>query len=79
LQDEPSHLLLSRITTDERSENGSVEEAVQAIRASGAIERSMEEARRFASLAQDALEILPESAYRSEMHALADFAVNRNL
>jgi geranylgeranyl pyrophosphate synthase len=54
-------------------------EIVEAIRASGAIQTTMEEARRLAQQAQADLAVLPDNQYRQAMHAIADYAVARNV
>jgi geranylgeranyl pyrophosphate synthase len=52
---------------------------VEEIRASGAIDTAMAEARQFARQAQANLEILPDNPYRQAMHGLADYAVARDI
>jgi geranylgeranyl pyrophosphate synthase len=49
------------------------------IRASGAIEESLEEAVVFVRKAQAALEYLPDNVYRRAMHGLADYTVARDI
>jgi len=58
-------------------QNEWVQAAVEMIRASGAIESSAAEARRFAARSREALSILPHNEYRQAMLDLADFVVER--
>jgi len=55
-----------------------VHAAVDAIRASGAVEAAIAEARRFSRRGQEALEILPDNPHRRILFELADFVVERN-
>jgi octaprenyl-diphosphate synthase len=62
-------------------ENGGrdrIEEIMQIIRETDAIDYSMALAHKHADAATRALEILPASAYRDALAELADFAVNRD-
>ncbi len=62
-------------------EHGSVEELdtiVATIRASGALERTQARAVAHAEAARTALNVLPPSAHRDALAALADYAVQRN-
>jgi geranylgeranyl pyrophosphate synthase len=52
--------------------------AVDAIRASGAVEPAVAEARRFSRRGQEALEVLPDNQHRQILFSLADFIVERN-
>jgi len=54
-------------------------EIVEKIRASGCVEASMDEARRFAAQAQEALERLPDNDYRRAMHGIVDYSINRDI
>jgi geranylgeranyl pyrophosphate synthase len=58
-------------------DDSSVRTAVTTIRESGAIEASLEEARRFIQYGQAALESLPPSEYRDALWELSDFVVDR--
>jgi hypothetical protein len=39
----------------------------------------MDEARRFAKQAQQALERLPDNAYRRAMHGIVEYSINRDI
>jgi len=54
-------------------------EIVERIRASDCVEASMDEARRFAAQAQEALERLPDNDYRRAMHGIVDYSINRDI
>jgi geranylgeranyl pyrophosphate synthase len=54
-----------------------VRAAIEAIRSSGAIEASLDEARHHAHQAQEALSALPDCAARHTLHALAGYVVQR--
>jgi heptaprenyl diphosphate synthase len=56
-----------------------MDELVNAIRHSGAIDASKAEARRFAQTAKEALEIFPDSEYRRALFDLATYVVDRTL
>ena len=58
-------------------DGGMVQEVVESIRASGAVDQSRERAREFIIQSQAALAPLPDTETRSMMHELADYAVSR--
>jgi geranylgeranyl pyrophosphate synthase len=60
-----------------RPEGDSAEEAVEAIRRSGATERALEDARAYASAAAAALEGLPPGPAVESLHGLARYVVDR--
>ncbi len=59
------------------SDDELVREVVAAILEAGAVEQSLDRARRFIAQSQAALRILPEGDARDTLHALADYAVSR--
>lgn len=61
-----------------RQDESAVRAAVDAIRASGAIEDAVAEARRFSRRGQEALKLLPDNSHRRILFDLADFVVERN-
>lgn len=56
-----------------------IENLIQAIRTSPAIEASKAEARQFVKTAQDALTIFPDNVYRRALWNLADYVIERSL
>ena len=56
-----------------------IDDLIQAIRTSPAIEASKVEARRFVKTAQDALTIFPDNVYRRALWNLADYVIERSL
>ncbi len=75
----PNHPTILKAVRREPVTDDEIREVVDQIRASGCIEGAMEEARRFARLAQDSLTHLPDNPYRQAMHGLADYTVSRDL
>jgi heptaprenyl diphosphate synthase len=69
---------VNAVLNDGRKDNASVRTAVNTIRESGAIEATLDEARRFVRRGQAALETLPPSPYRDALGELGDFVVDRN-
>jgi geranylgeranyl pyrophosphate synthase len=69
---------VNTVLNDGRKDNASVRTAVNIIRESGAIEATLDEARRFVRRGQAALETLPPSPYRDALEELGDFVVDRN-
>jgi geranylgeranyl pyrophosphate synthase len=70
--------LIIDILNDGRRDEASIQEAVESVRRSGAIEASLDEARRFAQNSQAALDVLPSSEYRDALWELSDFTVERS-
>ena len=78
LEQNAGHDVITDILTNGRQDDASIREAVDAIRESGAIESSLDEAHHFVRNSQRALENLPSSEYRDALWELADFVVERN-
>jgi len=78
-QKSPNHPTIRKAVRREPVTDGEIKAIVQAIRTSGCIEATMQEARRLAKLAQDALVIFPNTPYRQAMHEIAAYAVARNV
>jgi geranylgeranyl pyrophosphate synthase len=78
-QQSPNHPTIRKAVRREPVTDDEIGEIVEAIRASGAIQTTMEEARRLAQQAQADLAVLPDNQYRQAMHAIADYAVARNV
>ena len=78
-EQQPNHPTILKAVRRERVSDEEIVEIVGRIRASGCVEASMEEARRFAAQAQAALERLPDNEYRRAMHAIVDYAVDRDV
>ncbi len=76
LEEDPDHPAVRRALQGNSTEEV-VREAVRAVTASMAIERALEVARGHAELANEALNGLPDSDYRTALSDLADFTVRR--
>jgi geranylgeranyl pyrophosphate synthase len=76
LEEAPDHSAVCRALQGNPPEEV-VREAVRAVTGSVAIERSLEVARRHAERANEALNGLPDSSYRTALSDLADFTVRR--
>jgi geranylgeranyl pyrophosphate synthase len=76
LEEEPDHPAVCRALRGNSPEEV-VREAVRAVTGSVAVERSLEVARRHAERANEALNGLPDSSYRTALLELADFTVRR--
>jgi geranylgeranyl pyrophosphate synthase len=76
LEEDPDHPAVCRALQGNSTEEV-VREAVQAVTASMAIKRALEVARGHAELANEALNGLPDSSYRTALSDLADFTVRR--
>ncbi len=76
LEQNGDHPVLQRILTHGSSEP-MVQEAVQVIVASPAIERSLQVARNYIQEAKEALQLFPSSEYKAALLDLADFIVQR--
>ncbi len=70
--------VLARLEAGDRAGNG-VADVVAQVRASAAISQAMDEARDFAARAKADLASVPEGAYRTALHDLADFVVARDV
>jgi len=77
LQQHQDHALVNGILNNGRKDETSIRVAVDLIRESGAIEASLDEARRFVRRSQAALELVPAGEYRDALWELADFVVDR--
>ena len=78
-EQQPGHPLILKAVRREGVSDAEIRQIVAQIRASGCVEASMAEARRFAVEAQQALERLPDNDYRRAMHAIVDYAVDRDV
>jgi geranylgeranyl pyrophosphate synthase len=72
------HELLDHILNNGKLNKATVQQAVQAVRQSGAIQAAIEDARQFVRRGQRALQALPPSQYRDALWELGDFVVERN-
>jgi geranylgeranyl pyrophosphate synthase len=77
LEQHPGDELMLRILRHERSGDQDIQQAVNTIRASGAIETALDEARGFARRSVSALAQLPDGLPRQSMQGLTDFVVQR--
>ncbi|MBC7251382.1 MAG: polyprenyl synthetase family protein, partial [Anaerolineae bacterium] len=69
---------IRRVIDEGHRDAASVQAAINAIRASGAIETALAEARRFSQYAQEALQALPAHPNRQILFDLADFIIQRD-
>jgi geranylgeranyl pyrophosphate synthase len=76
LEGEPGHPVLCQALAQSPSDDV-VQEAVRAVAGSPAIQRALGVAREYADQAEAALEIVPQSPYRTALLELAAFVVNR--
>jgi geranylgeranyl pyrophosphate synthase len=77
LRDQPEDARIAAILGG--SQDGAlVQDAVVAIRASGATDRALDRARRLVTQSQEALTLLPETEARAIMWSLADYTVSRD-
>ncbi len=67
----------SRTIEQSEQTEADLEEALALMERRGALQATFARARRFADIAQRALEVFPESALRSCLHEIADFTVSR--
>jgi geranylgeranyl pyrophosphate synthase len=77
LRDQPGDTRIAAILGGSE-DDGLVREVVAAIRASGAIGRALERARRLVAQGQEALTLLPKTESRAMMWGLADYTVSRD-
>ncbi len=75
----PDHPTILKAVRREPISDKEILTVVEQIRASGCVEKAMEEARRFACQAQANLEVLPNNPYRQAMHGIADYTVARDI
>ncbi len=78
-EQEPNHPTILKAVRREPVSDEEIREIVERIQGSGCVEASLEEARRFTSQAQEALERLPDNPYQQAMYGIADYTVNRNI
>ena len=76
LETEPNHPAIRRALQGNASED-TVQEAVQAVAGSPAVEQALEVARQYAGQSKEALQRLSDSPYREALAGLADFTVDR--
>jgi geranylgeranyl pyrophosphate synthase len=75
----PAHPTILKAVHREPISDNEVRAVVEQIRASGCVEETMEEARRFIRQAQADLETLPDNRYRQAMYGIADYVVARDI
>jgi geranylgeranyl pyrophosphate synthase len=76
LEAEPGHSAVRQVLAGSRSE-GVMQEAIQAVGGSPAIEQALERARQHADHAKMALKDFPDTPHRAALLELADFTVDR--
>jgi len=78
-QKEPNHPTILKAVRRENVSDEEILEVVELIRASGCVDASMEEARRYVQQAHAALDGLPTNPYQQAMHGLADYTITRDI
>ncbi len=78
-EQKPDHPTILKAVRREKVSDDEILAVVNEIRASGCVEATMEEARRYAKQAQEDLAVLPDNSYRDAMHQMADYAVARDI
>jgi geranylgeranyl pyrophosphate synthase len=75
----PGNSTILKAVRRERVSDEELLAVVDKIRASGSVEESLAEARRFIAQAQTALHSLPDNQYRRAMAGIADYTVTRDI
>lgn len=78
LEHNRDHKLLNHILNNGKLNKDTVQDAVETVCGSGAIEATLDEARQFVRRSQEALQALPPSEYRDALWELSDFVIDRN-
>ena len=78
LEQNSDHGIVGDILNNGRRDDASIREAARIILESGAADAAMDDARRFVSSSQAALEMLPPSGSRDALWELSDFVIERN-
>jgi geranylgeranyl pyrophosphate synthase len=78
-QKSPGNTTILKAVRRERVSDEELLAVVDKIRASGSVEESLTEARRFIAQAQAALQPLPDNQYRRAMAGIADYTVTRDI
>ncbi len=76
---QPDHPTILKAVRREPVTDAEILAVVAAIRASGSVEKAMEEARAYVRQAQAALATLPDNVYRRSMDGLAEYTVARDI
>jgi geranylgeranyl pyrophosphate synthase len=79
LEQQPEDPDVAALLNGHAGDDAVVERVVQSVRASGAVEAALEEARAYVSRAQAALATVPNNEHRQALSDLADVFVNRSL
>lgn len=79
LEGSGSNAAVERLVNGNGVEDGAFDRLVEAIRASGAIEQSLEEARQVVSQGIQVLDSMPVSAEREALRDLADYVIQRTI
>jgi geranylgeranyl pyrophosphate synthase len=75
----PDDLDMNALLSGNARDRDTIPRVVAAVRASGAVDKTLQEARTFASRAQLALERLPDSVHVAALSAISHFIVDRKL
>lgn len=79
LENQPGHPTIERILAHDTLEDSEIMGVADEISASGAVDAAVDEARRFAARASEALAILPDHQSRRALLDLAQFVVDRSV
>jgi geranylgeranyl pyrophosphate synthase len=78
-QKEPNYPTILKAVRRDKVSDDEILAVVELIRASGCVEASLNEARRYVEQAQAALAKLPDNPYRQAMRGLAEYTVTRDI
>lgn len=79
LESHPDHPTILKAAARQHPTDTEIQTMVTEIRRSGSLQRALNEARRFAKQAKNALQPLPDNQYRQALAYIADYAVARDI
>jgi len=79
LENTPDHPIILKAVAKKHPTDAEIQQAAADIRASGGIREALDEARRLARQAKEALAPLPENPYRRALADIADYSVARDV
>jgi len=79
LKTHPEHPIVHKAVARMHPIDSEIQSVVAEIRASGSLKSALDEARRFAAQAKNALNALPDNRYRQALAYIADYAVARDI
>ncbi len=79
LESHPDHPIILKAVARRYPTNEEIQSVAAEIRDAGCLKQALDEARRFAEQAKDALKPLPDNRYRQALAHIADYAVARDI